>query len=116
MSIRLSGVLNTGIVVPRRVSLVLGRRLIVRRGLVRLLLVATLSAQTNEILRVIVSTAYQAQSLWHHGMNLRGGSLIDLRFDGETWRHAGYWFLMRLKVSVILSLSNGYGGAKIRCR
>lgn len=101
---------------PRRVSLVLSGRLIVRGGLVRLLLVATLSAQPDEILRVIVSTAYQAQSLGHHGMNFRGGSLINLRFDGETWRHAGYWFLMRLKVSVILSLSNGYGGAKIRCR
>lgn len=63
-----------------------------------------------------MSTAYQTQRLGHYRMNFRGGSLINLRLDGETRRHAGYRFLMRLKVSMVLSLGKGHRGAKIRRR
>lgn len=116
MSVCLSGVLDHGIVVPGRVSLILIRCLATGDRLIRLLLIGILSAQTDKILDVVVPTANQAQRLRHHRVNFRGGGLIDLRLDGETWRHAGHWFLMCLKVPMILSLSNGYRRAEVRRR
>ena len=117
VSVCLSGVLDDGIVVPRRVSLILIGCLAAGDRLIRLLLIGILSlAQADKVLRVVVSTADQAQRLRHHRMNFRGGSLVDLRLDGETRRHTGHWFLMRLKVSVILSLSNRYRRAEVRRR